>query len=337
MRRLIESRAAQADPRAADPAPQRRLRDPQKNGIAFQADFGTLEIEIVEVSIKGDISNCPEVFSGENTTIRVLLRAHVDESNLTVGLRISDSSGALIYGTNTYHHGLRLDVPCETRFFLTFAFRMCLGPGEYRVGVSVHTGAAHTDRCFHWKDNAARFAVVGNIEEHFEGVANLPVSISGGTLEADTTLNISRREIENSHCRSLLIHSPRVSKPAAIIAVPIRTFEAQPEEVFSVEVTVTNAGREVWPPAGTRPVCCAYHVFDNDGNCITYDGIRTRLREAVRPDETVALHVAIVAPVETGTYQVEIDVVQESVSWFGASGKTRFTLIVGQSGDASGR
>lgn len=300
----------------------------RKQAPVRYADFGTLEIEIVEVSVRGDISGCADLFSGESTTIGVVLRGKVDETNLTVGMRIVDSSGALIYGTNTYHQGLKLQALGQATYFVAFTFRMSLGLGSYRLAVTIHTGTAHTERCYHWKENAATFAVVGNIQEHFEGVVNLPMTVTAEALEPEGALTLSRRETDGLYCRSLVVHSPSVTEPAAIIAAAQETIEAQPEEVFSVKITATNAGSEVWPHAGTRPVCCAYHIYDEDGNCISYDGIRTRLREAMGPGKSETLEVAIIAPKDLGSYQVEIDIVQESVCWFLSSGPKRFALTV---------
>lgn len=328
IRRLTESRPVQVG--ADQPHIYRRLPSQRDEAppSAAHADFGTREVEILGVSVKGNISNSCEVFSGEHTTIQVAFRAHIAESDLTVGLRLFDAAGALIYGTNTYHQGLSVQVSHPGEYFVEFSFRMSLGLGEYRIGISLHTGVAHTERCFHWKDNAGRFAAVGNIEEHFEGIANLCTSVHGGSHESEASLALLPRANVVGKSRSLVVHSPGVLSPVATIAAPSATVESQPEEAFSMTIAVTNAGAESWPCGGTRPVHCTYHIFGRDGNCVLYDGLRTRLRGNVGPGETVQLIVAIVAPIEEGTYQVELDLVQESVSWFRASGATCFTLTV---------
>jgi hypothetical protein len=333
MRRLIRCEAIHGDSSGTEIARVRRPRILQKP--SSPAEFGTYEVEIVEVKITGNISNHSELFSGENTTIQVRLRSKVDESNLTVGLRIVDGAGALVYGTNTYHQGVRVEVSAGADYLINFGFSMSLGLGEYRVGVTIHTGAEHTARCFHWKDAAARFAVVGNIEEHFEGTSNLCITVSGGNRDAGGVFKIARRDAGPLNTRSLVVHSPRVANPTALVTVPERLVEAQPEEVLSVPASVINAGREVWPAGGTRPVHCSYHVYDNNGKCITYDGIRTRLRGAVRENQTVTLNVAVVSPRHEGTYQIEVDLVQEYVSWFKAAGTNRFTLKVVRAEDSS--
>jgi hypothetical protein len=333
MRRLIRCQSIRGDSSGTEIERVRQPRILQKR--SSPAEFGTYDVEIVEVTITGNISDHSELFSGENTTIQVRFRSKIDESNLTVGLRITDSAGALVYGTNTYHQGLRIEVSAGAHYFMDFCCGMSLGLGEYRVGVTLHTGAEHTSRCFHWKDGAARFAVVGNIEEHFEGSTNLCVTVSGGNRDAGGGFKIARRDPGPLKIRSLVIHSPRVANPRAAVTVPLGLVEAQPEEVFSVPATVINAGREVWPAGGTRPVYCSYHVYDHNQKCITYDGIRTRLRAAIGGNQTVTLNVAVVAPREEGTYQIQVDLVQESVSWFEASGTNRLTLKVATSEDNS--
>jgi hypothetical protein len=326
MRRLIGCQPIQGDSSTTEMERGRRPRNLQRR--AGSAEFGTYEIEIVGVSIAGNISNSAELFSGENTTIQVHFRSEVDEPDLTVGLRIADSAGTLVYGTNTYHQGIRIEVAAGADYFIDFCFGMNFGLGEYRVGVSIHTGAEHTSRCFHWKDSAARFAVVGNMEEHFEGITNLCISVAGGNRSPGGAFRMVRRDAGPLQTRSLVIHSPRVVNPTAVVTVPEGLVEAQPEEVFSVTAAVMNAGREAWPAGGTRPVYCSYHVYDNNEKCITYDGIRTRLRGTVGENKTVTLHVAVVAPRDEGTYQIEVDLVQETVAWFEASGTNRLTLRV---------
>jgi hypothetical protein len=333
MRRLVRCQPVRDDLSTTEIERGRRTRNLQRQ--RGPAEFGTYEVEIVAVAITGNISNLPEVFSGENTTIQVRFRSRVDEPNLTVGLRIVDDTGRLVYGTNTYHQGTRIEVSAGADYFIDFSFGMNLGLGEYGVGVTIHTGAEHTSRCFHWKDSAARFAVVGNIEEHFEGITNICVSVSGGTSSPGRSFKIVPREAGPLKTRSLVVHSPRVINPTAVVTVSEGFIEAQPEEVFSVRAVVINAGREAWPAGGTRPVHCSYHVYDNNGKCITHDGIRTRLRGTVGENQTVTLNVAVVAPRDEGTYQIEIDLVQELVSWFKASGSNRLTLNVARSEGSS--
>jgi hypothetical protein len=333
MRRLIRRQPIHGDSSTTEIEQRRRPGNLRRR--SGPAEFGTYEVEIVGVAITGNISNRSELFSGENTTIQVRFHSKVDEPNLTVGLRIADSAGTLVYGTNTYHQGIRIEVSAGADYFIDFCFGMSLGLGEYRVGVTIHTGAEHTSRFFHWKDSAARFAVVGNIEEHFEGTTNFCVSLSGGNLGRGGDFKLARRDAGPLKSRSLVVHSPRVANPTAVVTVPDGLVEAQPEEVFSVRTAVINAGREVWPAGGTRPVYCSYHVYDSNEKCITYDGIRTRLQGTVGENQAITLNIAVVAPRVEGMYQIEMDLVQESVSWFAASGSNRLTLKVVRSKENS--
>ena len=105
----------------------------------------------------------------------------------------------------------------------------------------------------------------------------------------------------------------------AIVDSPV-TLEAG---VFTVlTVRVTNLGDATWPhdiPAG-RHICVGNHWLRDDGTIASLDDGRASLPRSVSPAETVDIALPIQVPETPGRYVVEIDLVQEHVSWFSQRG-----------------
>lgn len=112
------------------------------------------------------------------------------------------------------------------------------------------------------------------------------------------------------------------------------TIQAQPGEVVTVPVQVTNSGERVWTSDGPSFFALGYHLLDESGETITYDGARSRLAADVVPGETVVIQGSIVAPEEAGAYIIEWDMVQEAVTWFSwkdtPTHKNKLTVVPGQ-------
>jgi len=70
------------------------------------------------------------------------------------------------------------------------------------------------------------------------------------------------------------------------------------------------------------------HWLDANGRTYRRDDGRSSLGRAVAPGDTVELQLTVTAPDEPGLYTLEVDVVQESVSWFAARGSPTFRTRV---------
>jgi RHS repeat-associated protein len=82
-------------------------------------------------------------------------------------------------------------------------------------------------------------------------------------------------------------------------------------------ITVTNWGHDAWPANGAYRL--GYHLYDNNGNVITFDGTRTLLPTTVNPRQSVTLD-ATVGKLAPGPYRIVFEMVQESVTWFSQVG-----------------
>jgi hypothetical protein len=92
--------------------------------------------------------------------------------------------------------------------------------------------------------------------------------------------------------------------------------------VFTARVTVRNASPLEWRggQGGPNALNLAYHWLAPGGAMLVLDGRRTPLPSRVAAGESVSLEAAIEAPGKPGDYLLELDLVQESVAWFGGQG-----------------
>jgi hypothetical protein len=94
------------------------------------------------------------------------------------------------------------------------------------------------------------------------------------------------------------------------------TVQANAGQLLSVPVQITNVGQRSWSPDGELSFALSYHLTDNNGSTVTYDGERSPLLADVAPGDTAIVPGLIRAPDVPGQYVVEWDMVQESVTWF---------------------
>jgi hypothetical protein len=74
----------------------------------------------------------------------------------------------------------------------------------------------------------------------------------------------------------------------------------------------------------------SYHLFDDQGKVVLWDGDRTPVGRIVDPGEAAEFLVLFGAPETPGTYDVEWDMVSEGQCWFAETGSppVRSTLVV---------
>jgi hypothetical protein len=105
-------------------------------------------------------------------------------------------------------------------------------------------------------------------------------------------------------------------------------------EQASIEVTVKNASDAVWRArersGSPFQLFVGNHWLDGNGRLLRNDDGRGALLWDVYPGQVATLPLVINAPYPPGNYILEIDMLQEDVSWFGLRGsKTwRGTVLV---------
>lgn len=103
-------------------------------------------------------------------------------------------------------------------------------------------------------------------------------------------------------------------------------------ERVTFEVRVVNASDELWLAGerGAAPfqVTLGNHWLDASGVEVVHDDGRTALTDDLAPGASMTLPLTVNAPSRPGAYVLEIDMVQEGVSWFGLKGSKTLRLPV---------
>jgi len=150
---------------------QLELKNSQNNS------FGTFDVEIKDVNIRGEESNSDVISAGEISIITIKIFSKIDINNMTVGIRIKDKYGQDIFGTNTYHYNMKINFKKNKYYIYTFKMPLNIGVGKYTLSVAVHTNDTHLEHCSHFIENACNFEIAGIKGNYFIGLCRLTPSI----------------------------------------------------------------------------------------------------------------------------------------------------------------
>lgn len=140
--------------------------------------FGTHAATIQSVELFDRDNPVRAVRVGAPVVFRVRLKANEPIADLTVGVLLRDRLGNDVFGTNTHHMGLDIEIAAGNAIAVDFEVpALNLGVGHYSVTVALHSGAAHVENNFDWWDRALVFQVVPGSQPHFIGCCWLPVAI----------------------------------------------------------------------------------------------------------------------------------------------------------------
>lgn len=101
----------------------------------------------------------------------------------------------------------------------------------------------------------------------------------------------------------------------------------------TISVLVKNVSGATWPAVG-EPGTDQYAVvlrnrwLRSNGTVVNYEDDRIRFPYDLEPGDTAGVHLRVTAPETPGQYVLELDVVQELVTWFGDRGSERLTSRV---------
>jgi SAM-dependent methyltransferase len=131
---------------------------------------------------------------------------------------------------------------------------------------------------------------------------------------------------DSAQPQTLLARIERLDGGAALSAVPGAPIE--------MPLRLTNAGDTRWrhEPAGARGVVAVgAHLFDAGEAVVSFDFLRAPLPCEVEVGATVDVVVAFRAPEASGRYRLELDLVDEGITWFGHGGSptVSLSLLVG--------
>lgn len=106
--------------------------------------------------------------------------------------------------------------------------------------------------------------------------------------------------------------------------------QAEPGEILSILVEVTNTSVRSWSSGGELPYALAYHLYDDGEEILNFTGPRSWLPAPIDPGQTATIQAQVAAPAAPGEYRIEWDMVQETVTWFSWKDSTTAstTLVV---------
>ena len=138
-----------------------------------------------------------------------------------------------------------------------------------------------------------------------------------------------RRAGESSHSTAITSSLPKDAFMADITS-EASWLTVTPSQHVSVPIKLTNRSAYDWPALGAADGRCqiklANHWRSHSGHLIKLDDARTTLPADLLSGCSVELNLVVKAPDKAGSYLLEIDVVQEMVSWFANKGSR--TLLI---------
>lgn len=105
---------------------------------------------------------------------------------------------------------------------------------------------------------------------------------------------------------------------SARLAPHVEELSMRPGETIKLGVDVTNTSDVAWPEDSSLRV--GNHWRSRRGRMLVNDDGREPLLRPLAPGETVGVTLIAIAPTKPGRYVLELDLVQERVSWFADRG-----------------
>ena len=123
---------------------------------------------------------------GQSVKIELVVRIVSPIETLVLGCGIKDRLGQMMFGTNTYHTGQRLEnlKAGQTQVF-TMHFDANLGPGSYSVHASLVSDDTHLNNNFQWVDRALIFEVINTDKPLFVGCCWNPLKFQIESLHGN--------------------------------------------------------------------------------------------------------------------------------------------------------
>ncbi|MGB3404756.1 MAG: amino acid adenylation domain-containing protein [Microcoleaceae cyanobacterium] len=91
---------------------------------------------------------------------------------------------------------------------------------------------------------------------------------------------------------------------------------AKAGEIISVVVTVKNISSVTWLATEKSSIFLANHWLDQEQKIIQWLDGRVEFPQDLQPGEVIELCLSVTAPIELGLYHLELDLVEEGVTWF---------------------
>ncbi len=128
---------------------------PQEHVEAPTQKMEILEVKLLDAS---SLSELTTVKAGSRLMVRVVCRANSEVSSPVVGIRVTDPSGSIVYGTNTWRKNVKLpELKAGDTLIVDFTQKLPLNSGFYNLTVAAHTPDSR--EVFDWRENILGFRV----------------------------------------------------------------------------------------------------------------------------------------------------------------------------------
>lgn len=103
----------------------------------------------------------------------------------------------------------------------------------------------------------------------------------------------------------------------------------EPGQPWTVPITIHNTSNAVWCSTSHFLIRASYHLYrrvDGREELVAFDNVRTHLPQPLEPGRQITVPLEISTIEAPGDYVVEVDMLQEYVSWFAPHGFETFRL-----------
>lgn len=166
-------------------------------------------------------------------------------------------------------------------------------------------------------------------------VTHPPHDADGNPLWASVHVTLPSQKLVGSHPGALHLTTGHLQAAPTLSAIyrPNPLSVVPPSGTESVTVRVTNTGSQAWPISGSNAASLTYHVFAATGQpwagaspfspgVLAFGREATLLPNVVSPGQSVALHMSVHAPSQTGTFLIAWDLQLGGTVWFSEIGAT---------------
>ena len=137
------------------------------------SSFGTFDVEVTKIEIKGTQSQSNIISAGENANIIVHIKSNIDIENVNIGILIKDRYGQDIFGTTSKNEGSEYRLAKTKEYKIVFNLDLNIGIGKYTISTALAVGENHLDYCLHWLDYGTDFEIAGIKGNLFTGINKL--------------------------------------------------------------------------------------------------------------------------------------------------------------------
>ncbi len=150
---------------------QRRRKD---GWLHTEFGDGRARMESIDLFRPGETQPVSVVNVGEVVEARSRIRIMRDTPELVLGHRITDRTGHVVWGSNTWHTGQVLDGLNAGEVVVSkLVFPCDLGPGTYALSFGLHSRDNHLEDCYHKAENQIVFEVIRTRGPVFIGTSRL--------------------------------------------------------------------------------------------------------------------------------------------------------------------